>query len=205
MAHLASQITLTDLELRSLKGRTERYEVYDAKIPGFGVRVSPSGIKSFVLLYRQKGRARRLTLGRYPVVSLADARRLAFDALNGVAHGSDPQQDKLDRRNRYGFQQAAEAFLEMHCARRNRASTAVQAASTIRCHFTPRWSNRDVRAILDGLMRQNMPSSANRSLAVIRKFFNWCLERSLIEISPCNGVKMPAGTRSRDRVLAILH
>ena len=72
----SASVALTDLELRSLKGRKDgRYEVFDAKISGFGVRVTPSGNKSFVVFYRQQGRQRRLTLGRYPVLSLADARR----------------------------------------------------------------------------------------------------------------------------------
>lgn len=205
-----TSVTLTDLELRSLKGREDgRYEVFDAKISGFAVRITPSGSKSFVVLYRQQGRQRRLTLGRYPVLSLADARRMALDALNGVAHGADPQQTKIDRRNRFGFAQAVESFLELHCTRRNRASTATHAASTLRRHFTARWATRDIReirrvdvhAVIDQLMRNGRPASANRALAVVRKFFNWCIERSLIESSPCSGIKMPTPKRSRDRVL----
>ena len=45
-------LPLTDLFLRKLKSGEERIEVWDAKLPGFGVRVSPAGTKSFVLLYR---------------------------------------------------------------------------------------------------------------------------------------------------------
>ena len=58
---------LTDLLLRKLKSGEERVDVWDAKIPGFGVRISTSGTKSFILLYRFKGEGRRLTLGRYPI------------------------------------------------------------------------------------------------------------------------------------------
>jgi len=61
---------LTDLLLRKLKSGEERIEVWDAKLPGFGVRVSPAGTKSFVLLYRFRGLPQRLTLGRYPVLGL---------------------------------------------------------------------------------------------------------------------------------------
>lgn len=201
---------LTELEVKALKPKgSTRYEVFDERVPGFAVRVSPSGQKSFVLLYRQKGRQRRLTLGRYPIVSLAEARRLALDALNGVVHGADPQQDKLDRRKHYRFDEAAASFLEMHCARRNRPSTASQAAATIRQHFSPKWANRDVReikradvfAILDQLTRKERPAAAIRALAVIRKFFNWCVERGVLEQNPCAGIKPPATSNSRTRVL----
>ena len=113
--------SLTDISIRSLKvDPKDRYEVFDVKVPGFGVRVFPSGIKSFVLLYRTNGRPRRLTLGRYPVLSLAEARKLAQAALNRVAHGIDPQHEK-DAARRAGFEVAVESFLNLHC-RRDRKS-----------------------------------------------------------------------------------
>ena len=201
---------LTDLSIKALRPRADsRYEVFDAKIPGFAVRVAPSGMKSFVLLYRHRGRPRRLTIGRYPVLSLAEARKLANHALNRVAHGNDPQHEKEERRRGHSFEDAADDFVTTHCARRNRASTASHAAGTLRLHFIPKWRNRDVReikradilSVLDKMMRDEMPGAAIRSLAVIRKFFNWCVERGLIDASPCAGVKAPAPHRSRDRVL----
>lgn len=206
------QEPLTDLTVKALKPRSDvRYEVFDVKVPGFGVRVFPSGIKSFVLLYRQHGRLRRLTLGRYPVLSLAEARRLAQTALNRVAHGTDPQQIKAERRNGYRFDEAAEAFVRMHCSRHNRASTTAMAAGTLDRHFVEKWGSRDIReikrgdilSVLDNLIAGGMPSAAIRSLAVIRKFFNWSVERGLIETNPCVGIRAPAQPRSRDRVLGM--
>ena len=82
---------LTDLLLRKLKSGEERIEVWDAKLPGFGVRVSPAGTKSSVLLYRFRGLPQRLTLGRYPVLGLGEARELAKEALNQVMRGDRPQ------------------------------------------------------------------------------------------------------------------
>lgn len=208
--------TLTELRLKTLKplhdetgngGR--RYEVFDAKIPGFAVRVSPTGTKTFVLFYRQQGKQRRLTLGRYPVLSLAEARREAYAALNKVTQGIDPQRGKDERRKSYRFDEAVETFLDMHCQRRNRDNTIAQAANTLRQHYATKWEHRDVREIkradvlkvLDRLMQERKPAAANRSLAVIRKFFNWCAERGLIDDNPCSGLKTPASQKSRDRVL----
>lgn len=205
------QDTLTDLVIKNLKPVPNRiYETFDRKVPGFAVRVFPSGTKSFVLLYRQQGRLRRLTLGKYPVVSLSEARRLAQRALNSVAHGSDPQQSKTEARNAITFNEAVDTFIATHCARFNRAKTAHETARVLRAQFVKRWGSRDVReiaradlvAVLDRIVATGAPSAANHALAAIRKFFNWAVERGLIETSPCIGLKKPAPHRSRDRVLS---
>ena len=65
---------LTDLYLRTLKPRVARFEVTDAKAHGLRIRVSPSGKKTWVFMFRQHGRLYRKTLGRYPTVTLAAAR-----------------------------------------------------------------------------------------------------------------------------------
>lgn len=201
---------LTDLAVRGLKPDPKnRYEIFDAKVPAFGVRVFPSGIKSFVLLYRQNGRPRRLTLGRYPVLSLSEARRLAQAALNQLAHGTDPQKEKTEARRGDGFDTVVDTFLHTHCARFNRPSTAHETARILRSHFITRWGRRplheigraEVVSVLDRIVETGSPSAANHALAAIRKFFNWAVERGLIEISPCIGLKAPTPMRSRDRVL----
>ena len=69
------RVTFTDLGLRSLKAQKgQRLDVWDAKQPGFGVRVSPNGTKTFVLMYWLNGRKHRMTLGHFPSKSLSDAR-----------------------------------------------------------------------------------------------------------------------------------
>ena len=70
-------------------------EYADAKVPGLALRVSPAGKKSWTLRYRTNdGEQRRLTLGRYPSVSLSKARELAHKAVGHVADGADPAKDK---------------------------------------------------------------------------------------------------------------
>lgn len=202
---------LTDLAIKGLVPRkTGIYDAFDAKVPGFAVRVFPSGAKSFVLLYRQQGRLRRLTLGRYPVLSLSEARKLAQRALNGVAHGGDPQQTKIEeRRGGFGFDATVERFIDTHCRRFNRPTTAHETARVLRSQFVARWRSRDVREItrgdviaeLDRIIDGGAPSASNHALSAIRKFFNWTVERGLIETSPCMSMTKPSPHRSRDRVL----
>lgn len=204
---------LTDITLKSLKPDANRItETFDGKLPGFGVRVFPSGVKSFVVFYRQQGRLRRLTLGRYPVLSLAEARKLAQRALNDVAQGDDPQQEKVAARktaSTTNFSAAVETFIVQHCQRFNRANTAQETARLLRVQFVKRWSARDVRDLtradvhdqLDRIVADGSPSAANHALAAIRKFFSWAVDRGMRDSNPCLGLKKPAPAPSRDRVL----
>ena len=218
-----SNTTLTDVRLRSLKPEpNRRVEIWDAQLPGFGLRVSPTGTKSFILLYRIHGRPRRMTLGRYPQLSLADARVQAREALNIVDSGADPQADlrakvepgelapsKAEGRARHRIDSVVAEFVQRHCLRHNRASTAHETERVLRAHLVSVWPTRDIREIgksdilrlLDDLVDAGKPSAANHAFAAIRKFFNWCVERGLLDISPCLGIKMPTRATPRSRVL----
>ena len=107
---------LTDLTLRKLLPRgSSRVEIWDAKVSGFGVRVSPSGSKSFVLVYRHKGRPRRMTLGKYPLMGLAVARELALTALRDAKAGVDPQTEKVITKTGTRFDKTVDLFIATYC------------------------------------------------------------------------------------------
>ena len=207
---------LTDVAIRKAEPPSAgQVEIWDGKLPGFGVRVSSSGAKSFVLVYRHAGKPRRMTLGRYPMLSLADAREKATAAIRQLEQGIDPvpTKEEIQRQDEarvvYRFEDVVASFVKLHCERHNRAVTAKDTARILKNRFVTRWADRDIREItrmeivrlLDGIVEAGTPSAANHALSAIRKFFNWCLERGLLETSPCLGVKKPTKDRSRDRVL----
>jgi integrase len=184
--------------------------VFDSKVPGFGVRIFPTGTKSFIVFFRAKGRLRRMTLGRYPTLSLREARKLADDALNRVSHGGDPQREKLDDRRGVRFAEAVDSFVRLHCKRYNRENTAHETARVLKSRFVSKWGSQDLREItkadvnglLDKIMKEGHPSAANHALAAIRKLYAWCAGRGLVEANPCVGIRAPAASQSRDRVLS---
>lgn len=203
----------TDLFLRKLASpKAGRAEHYDGKVPGFGIRVTAAGTKTFFVVYRHKGASRRLSLGRYPVVSLQTARQQAQQALGVVAQGEDPQVPRQAKQVAESnlFPEVVARFIKSHCERRNRESTAYETARLLQAVFVPVWQRKpvaeitraDVLAITDGIEAKGAPSAARHAFAAIRKFFNWCTERGLIAQSPCVTLKAPGRPVARERVLS---
>lgn len=203
--------TLTDLKIKKLKPPAKgQSEIWDNKLPGFGVRITSKSTISFVLLYRFEGKSRRFTLGRYPILSLAAARKKAHEALVKVNAGGDPASDKRYTNNLSDtllFPELVDEFIEKYAKRQNK--TWREAERILRRDFLPPWRNKrieqitraDVNKILDAIIDRGAPSGANHCFAMIRRVFNWAIERGLIEQSPCTGMKRPTKDISRDRVL----
>ncbi len=88
----------TDKGIAALKPKSERYEVWEDGRTGLGVRMSPKGRKSWNYMYRFNGKARRMTLGTYPAVSLASARVKHASAKELLAKGTDPGALHVEKR-----------------------------------------------------------------------------------------------------------
>ena len=78
---------LTDRQVKNLKPKLQRYEVWEGN--GFGIRIFPTGRKSWVFMYRFEGKARRLTFGNYPQISVAEAHAAYGKALADLEKGVD--------------------------------------------------------------------------------------------------------------------
>lgn len=209
---MAERRALTDLRIKKIAPpKNGQKEIWDAKLPGFGVRVSTRGTKSFILMYRMGGRARRLTLGRYPLLSLADARGEAKKALLSVKEGRDPgfekRQDKRPLRPDH-FELVVRRFIEDYAKIHNRSWKESERILTR--EFVSKWKGRpvstitrpEVVAIIQGIVARGSPVQATRALAAIRKLFNWQIEIGELAVSPCDGLRAPAKERTRDRVLS---
>ncbi|MEQ9490514.1 MAG: integrase arm-type DNA-binding domain-containing protein [Alphaproteobacteria bacterium] len=186
-----------------------RLSLWDATLPGFGIRVTDSGSKSWVLMYRVRSRQRRMTLGRYPAFSLADAREEAREALRKVDRGIDPQQEKLEAKRKPTtlFPDIAAQFIELYARPKNR--TWKQTEQMLKRNAVPKLKNlaleeinrHHVIDILDEIVARGAPLQANRTLSHLRKLFNWCVSRGMLEHNPIIGLKPPGKETSRDRVL----
>ena len=209
-------IRLTAKTVENIKPPAKgRIEYWDAALPGFGLRVTEKGAKSWTMLYRVKRRQRRAMLGRYPIVPLAEARERARAVLRDIDNGSDPAAAKAEERRREAdlFQAVAAEFIAKHAKPNNR--TWQRQDTDIKREFLgtkeePLWRDRpiagiakgDILEVLDRIAERTSPRRANRYLALIKKLFNWCAERGYVETSPAANIKPLAKEVSRDRVLS---
>jgi len=197
--------TLTDVTVRSLKPPESGQRTYVCdSLPGFGCRVSQGGAKTFVLLYGQD--RQRITLGRYPIISLADARDTAKRLLAERTLGKfRPKSVK--------WQEALDEFLAA-VAERNKPRTHASYARLLNRHFnfgTKRLAEitpDDITRRLDALAE--VPSERNHALTVVKVFLRWAMKppRRYLPHSPCEGMtisKRPSRKRSlTDREIVIL-
>ena len=130
--------------------------LWDRELRGFGVRIIPSGLKTFILQYRNaEGRSRRIVLGRYGVMTVEKAREQARIKLGAVAAGADPAEESAASREAITVAEVCDWYLREAEAgrilgRRNRpikASTLAMDRSWIETHIKPLLGRRQVRAL----------------------------------------------------------
>ena len=193
-------VRFTDAYIRNLKPADARYDVYDASLAGFGLRVSPTGTKSWIVLSRNLNRKTRATLGRYPQMSLTKARQRAMTSLQMMADGEFNREKSFDT-----FEQALEEWFSKD---QSQNKSFGQVRSAVELHVRPTLKGiklkdiqkRDIIKLVD-LVGRTAPTQANRVLAFTKRFFNWCVSRDLLAVSPANGIAKFSNEVSRDRVL----
>lgn len=202
------KIKLTHRGIASLTAGKWLIDYMDEGLPGFGVRAHHTGHKVFFVRYSSSdGKRRRIKIGPYPTLNLADARDKAKEILGRIASGEDPQAQKAADRQAMTFGQLAEEYLELHAKRKKRSWR--EDERVIRADLLPAWKRRkakqigrrDISELLDGIVERGSPIMANRTKALISKIFNFGLSREVIVYNPAHGVPMPSKPRQRDRVL----
>jgi integrase len=187
---------------------TGRVEYFDKSTPGFGLRVTSSGHRSWICLYRYKGEKRRYTIGTYPQLGLGDAREEAKEVLRRAAKGEDPATEKKRERKAETFRELATLYLEHHAKANKRTWRADH--NIINKDLSPRFGSRKAgeitrREMLDTLKAikaRGAPIQANRTLEIARKLFNWGLGEELVEHNPCDHIGKLSPENQRTRVLS---
>lgn len=196
-------------------------EYFDAAMPAFGVRVSVAGSRSYFVITRLHGKKIRLTIGHAkvmedgPGITLKDAREKAGEWTELTARGIDPREQKAQQkeadtqRTAATFAAVAERFMRQHAEPHLATATQKDYRLALFGGYTTGWKDKpitsitraDVRAVLDTMIEKGSPKGANKMLAYLSKFFNWCAERDLLEVPPTDRIKPPSPKSIGERTL----
>ncbi len=197
---------LTKRTVEALPIEAKDYFVWDDEVAGFGVRVMPSGAKTYQAQYRKGGRTRRVSLGRHGTLTADEARKRARVLLGRVAGGENPAEEIALHRRAPTIAALCERFFETHVLQQCKPTTQREYRRSLDLFIKPAIGSfklvdveqRDI-AELHHSMRDK-PYQANRTLGVLSKMFNlaevWGLRPN--GSNPCRRVsKYPEEERER--------
>jgi Arm DNA-binding domain len=180
---------------------------------GFGVRVTAAGVKSFVLNYRIKGREYRYTIGRYPEWSALRAVRQARELRQRIDRGENPLDDRAPAPTVKTVAEVLDDFISRYARNKDRPlrsadeyerafNRLVRPAIGKLAIYDVRRSN--VVEMLDKIEDQSGPVMADRTLAYLRKAFNWHATRDDRFVPPIvrGMARTKARERARERILS---
>ena len=202
---------LTASFVESARPGKGRVEYWDKELPGFGLRVTKTGVKTFCAVYRVGGIKRRLTLGKYPTVTLKAARKAAKRALGAAQNGKDVAAEKQADRAGLTFGALADDYIEGHAKVHKRQSSIYADTCMINSDLAALKNrkaaditNADVSLILRVIVKRGRPIKANRVLALLSKIFRYGIGTGILargSVSPTYLVPRPGDESDRDRVL----
>ncbi|MBM0169689.1 tyrosine-type recombinase/integrase [Altererythrobacter sp. C41] len=186
--------------------------LWDEKLRGFGLKVTPAGSRIYLYQYRMGGRGskvRRYTIGKHGSLTPDQARKEAKRLAMLVTQGIDPQTEKKERR-RVVVDLAFSSYLDRFvsdCLKVSWKASADEVEAMLRAYALPEIGNKplpdirrgDISAVLRPL--RDKPASASKLFAVLRRLFRWAISEGDLETSPMAAMEAPTPPKSRDRTL----
>lgn len=187
--------------------------VWDSVLQGFGLRLYPSGKKSFVIQYRVDGRLRFMILGQYGKLTVDEGRKLAKAELAGTLSGSDPAEARKKARITLcaapTLQQVFDYYIKRPSFQSKSLSHRNGFTQKLEKYILPMLGRvkvkeiqrRDVRMILEDIADQGKHPLAKSVLSFVRILLNFAVDHEYIDYSPCERLKLDLQIHARDRVL----
>ena len=169
---------LTKRRVEGFEIRAKAYFEWDSEIKGFGVRIMPSGTKTYQVQYRKGGRTRRASIGRHGNITADQARSRAKEIMGELSKGENPVEEIAQHRRAPTVAALCERFFTDHVQHRCKPSTQSEYRRAIDLFINPAIGNfkvvdveqRDVSELHHKM--RGKPYQANRVLGVLSKMFN---------------------------------
>jgi integrase len=208
-----SRLLLTDRKIKAQKAPPAgRVELHDTLLTGLSLRITDRDIRTWSVLCRLQGQQIRVTLGRFPLIGLGKARKLARHALEQVAEGIDPRPEEAQRRAQESRRRprtvkaVVEDFVQLYASERPKWG---ELTRFLRKDVVNAWGNRSIGDItkadaveLLAATKVRAPVLANRGLKILKTFFAWTVDNDIIGASPVATIKRPARETPRQRTLS---
>ena len=200
-----SRAKLSDKIVRDIEAPAKGNRIiYDATLPGFGVRITSGGVRSFVLNYRIKGRERRITIGQYPTWTVLAARKQAEQLRRQIDLGLDPLEERIAERAAPTVRDLFDRYAAEHLPTKALRSAADDRSMWLK-DILPAFGPKKVADLrsqdCDELHRTisvDRPTRANRVIEVLRKALNLAIRWGWIERNPASGARRnPEPKRAR--------
>lgn len=202
-----AKLSLTLRTIKAIEPRDEAFIIHDDEMPGFYLRVSKDGDRTFYLKYRVGSRQRKARLGRFGDITPDEARKVAARYRQMAHDGKDPQAERDEAKRAMTVNDAWSRFVEVSKAHW-RGATNAEYERQFKAIFSPTFGTRTVasidRATVAALHHKlrDKPVMANRVIAVLSSFLSFCRDEGIIEgDNPCSGVRRYK-EKARERVLS---
>jgi integrase len=204
------RLTKANIERLALPADVNDRIVFDAALPGFGLRLRDGGKRTWIVQYRVGAKQRRVTLGTVETLNADEARKRAKSALSKVHLGHDPQLEKAEARahSAVTLGSIVERYLKERAAKRLKPKTLAEVTRSLREHWKPlhavpltKVMRVDVAGELGRIAKERGPIAANRSRSYLSTLYAWAIAEGLTDANPVVGTNKAAEI-SRDRVLS---
>ncbi|WP_340678515.1 integrase arm-type DNA-binding domain-containing protein [Paraglaciecola sp.] len=188
-------MALTDTKLRKYLSKPQENEIVISDRDGLSVRVSINGTITWQYRYRFNNKGARLKLGRYPDLSIEQARSKVPELRNWLAEGRNPASElkrkKVNTEGRPTLDECAEEWLTKYVNRTLKEQTRTLYQHTVKKYFQNQFPQpveditlKDWLRYFDGIADKSSPKMAGTALRRVKTMLSWCIRRGLVDGSP---------------------
>jgi integrase len=204
------KVDLSDRFIAALKPDKKPTDYFDThpKARGLNLRVMPSGIKTWSLLFTspKDGKRARLSLGTYPATSLATARTRVIEARGKIEAGTDPREEKKNNDGPMTVAMLAAKYEAMHLPKLRGGSEikrklAVDILPVIGSVTLAELHRRDIHRVLDKIKERGSLVMAEKTHTDLRAMLSWGVSRGYLDHNPAAGMDERV-SKPRERYLS---